>query len=79
MPLGLNRDWGTLDIGGQQRIQYKHEIGMGNAVSGPGQLRFEDTEFDTALTRLYGKWQATEQFRTYVEFHYADTSTDGGA
>lgn len=81
MPLGIYHDWGTLDIGGQQRIQYKHEIGMGNAVSGPGALRFEDTEFDTALTRtrLYGNWRATEQFRTYVEFHYADTTTDGGA
>ena len=51
MPLGIYHDWGTLDIGGQQRMQYKHEIGMGNAVSGPGALRFEDTEFDTALTR----------------------------
>ena len=81
MPLGVYHDWGTLDIGGQQRLQYKHEIGMGNAVSGPGQLRFEDTKFDMALTRtrLYGNWQATEQFRTYVEFHYADTSTDHGA
>lgn len=81
MPLGVYHDWGTLDIGGQQRMQYKHEIGMGNAVSGPGQLRFEDTEFDMALTRtrVYGNWQATQQFRAYVEFHYADTTTDGGA
>ena len=80
MPLGVYHDWGTLDIGGQERLQYKHEIGMGNAVSGPGQLRFEDTSFDLFLnrTRLYTNWQATKQTRAYCEFHYASINRDNG-
>ena len=80
MPMGIYNDWGTLDIGGQYRAQYKHEVGMGNAVSGPGQLRFEDTEFDLFLNRmrLYGNWRMTDQTRVFVEGIYADTTTDGG-
>ena len=80
MPLGIDRDWGTLDVGGQYRLQYKHEIGMGNAASGPGERRFEDTEFDLFLNRmrLYGNWQMTDQTRVYVEGIYADTTTDNG-
>lgn len=78
MPMGIYRDWGTLDVGGQYRAQYKHEIGMGNAVSGPGERRFEETEFDLFLNRmrLYGNWQLTDQTRFYVEGIYADTTTD---
>lgn len=80
MPLGIARDWGTLDVGGQYRAQYKHEIGMGNAVSGPGSLRFEDTEFDLFLNRMrvYGNWRIDDGSRIYVEGIYADTTTDGG-
>jgi hypothetical protein len=80
MPLGVYNDWGTLDVGGQYRLQYKHEVGMGNAVSGPGALRFEDTEFDLFLNRmrLYGNWRMTDQTRVYLEGIYADTTTDNG-
>jgi len=40
MPVGNCGQYGTLDVGGQTRLRYHHEVGMGQDVSGPGVLRF---------------------------------------
>src|SRR5687768_7143595 len=40
-------EWGVIDIGGQLRTQFKHELGMGQAPAGPAELRFQDYETDT--------------------------------
>ncbi|MBX3434626.1 MAG: alginate export family protein [Pirellulales bacterium] len=69
--------FGTLDVGGQFRERYHHEVGMGQSQ---GAGRFEDTTTNFWLTRLrtYANWQATENVRVFVEGIYADTSTDNG-
>ena len=71
---------GTLDIGGQLRMRYHHEVGMGQDVAGPGMLRFEDTVHDIWLTRLrlYTNWKANDYTRVYVEGIFADVSDDDG-
>jgi hypothetical protein len=73
-------DWGVVDIGGQLRTQFKHELGMGQAPAGPSELRFQDYETDTFLTRLrlYSDWKVNDSFRMYVEGHYADVTDDDG-
>ena len=38
MPVGNCGQYGTLDIGGQTRLRYHHEVGMGQDISGPGVL-----------------------------------------
>jgi len=70
-------DYGTLDIGGQLRLRYHHERGMGQSQ---GQARFQDTETDFLLTRmrLYINWQANEWLRVYTEGIFADATDDGG-
>jgi hypothetical protein len=80
MPVDRCGQYGTLDIGGQTRLRYHHEIGMGQDVAGPGQLRFEDTEHDFLLSRfrLYGNWRASDHMRVYVEGIFADVTDDGG-
>jgi len=77
MPLGECGRWGTLDIGGQIRTRYHHEIGM--SQSG-GQTRFQDTETDFVLTRLrlYTNWQVNDYVRFYTEGILADASDDNG-
>lgn len=69
---------GTLDVGGQMRLRYHHEIGMGQDVSGPGVLRFEDTEHDFLLSRLrlYTNWKLSDDVRFYVEGILADVTDD---
>lgn len=71
---------GTLDVGGQLRLRYHHEIGMGQDISGPGVNRFEDTEHDFLLTRLrlYGNWKLSDDARLYVEGILADVTDDDG-
>jgi hypothetical protein len=78
MPAECCCECGTLDVGGQLRLRYHHEIGMGQDVSGPGMLRFENTVHDIFLTRLrlYTNWKANERTRVYVEGIYADVTDD---
>ncbi len=80
MPVDRCGRYGTLDLGGQLRLRYHHEIGMGQDQSGPGLLRFEDTEHDFLLSRvrLYTNWKANDATRVYVEGIFADVTDDGG-
>lgn len=78
MPVDRCGKYGTLDVGGQARLRYHHEIGMGQDITGPGLLRFEDTEHDFLLSRvrLYGNWQASETTRVFVEGIFAEVTDD---
>lgn len=80
MPVGNCGQYGTLDVGGQMRLRYHHEVGMGQDVSGPGRLRFEDTVHDFLLSRfrLYGNWVVDDSTRFYVEGIFAEVTDDGG-
>ena len=80
MPVDNCGQHGTLDVGGQMRLRYHHEVGMGQDVSGPGMLRFENTEHDILLSRfrLYGNWQASDDTRVYVEGIFAEVTDDNG-
>ncbi len=73
-------DWGTLDVGGQLRMRYHHEEGMGQDVSGPGVSRFQFNNHDFVLTRLrlYTNWQASEWLRIYQEGNFDEASDDEG-
>ncbi|MCO6042927.1 alginate export family protein [Aeoliella sp. ICT_H6.2] len=57
--------WGKLDIGGQLRLRYHHEDGMGRQ---PGVSGFNDTKNDFLLTRLrlYTNWEK-DWLRVYAE------------
>jgi len=72
--------WGTMDMGGQLRVRYHHEQGMGQDLAGVGTRRFENTNHDFALTRLrlYTNWKVNDQVRFYFEGILADASDDGG-
>lgn len=76
MPLGNCGQYGTLDIGGQYRLRYHHEQGMGRQ---PGRLGFQDTENDFLLSRLrlYGNWKVNDTVRVFVEGIHAGVSGDG--
>ncbi len=78
MPVDNCGRYGTLDVGGQMRLRYHHEVGMGQDVSGPGMLRFEDTVHDFLLSRfrLYGNWRVSESTRVYVEGIFAEVTDD---
>jgi len=67
--LGQCGRWGMLDIGGQIRMRYHHEEGMGQDIAGAGTRRFEDTEHDFELSRvrLYSDWRANDWLRIYTE------------
>ena len=62
MPLGADARWGTLDIGGQLRLRYHHERGMGQQA---GTTRFDPTTNDFLLSRvrLYSNWQVSDCVR----------------
>jgi hypothetical protein len=79
MPVVCCGQCGTLDVGGQLRLRYHHEIGMGQDRSGTGVRRFENTEHDLLLSRfrLYGNWKADEHTRVFVEGLFADVFSDG--
>lgn len=82
LSLGDCGRWGTVDFGGQQRVRYHHEIGMGQDRSvANGLRRFEDTETDFVLsrTRLYTNWKLNDRIRFYVEGIFAYTSDDNGS
>ncbi|MEM8945398.1 MAG: alginate export family protein [Planctomycetota bacterium] len=76
MPLG---DFGTLDIGGQLRLRYHGEVGMGREGSA-GAQRFTDTNTDFLLSRLrlYANWKVSDRIRFYVEGIHAEATDDGG-
>ncbi len=65
MPVDDCGEYGTLDVGGQMRLRYHHEVGMGQDRSGVGTRRFENTEHDILLSRLrlYGNWKGDDQTR----------------
>lgn len=75
MPVDPCGHWGTIDVGGQLRLRYHHERGMGQE---PGATRFEDTTNDFLLTRLrtYVNWQIDQDVRFYMEGIYADVTAD---
>lgn len=78
MPLSCG-DWGTLDIGGQLRLRYHGEKGMGRegAANTP---RFQDTNNDFMLSRLrlYANWKVSDRIRVYAEGIHAEATDDGG-
>ncbi len=78
MPAGNCGEYGTVDVGGQARLRYHHEIGMGQDIAGPGVVRFEDTVHDFLLSRvrLYTNWKANDCTRVYVEGIFADVTDD---
>jgi hypothetical protein len=80
MPVDNCGQYGTLDVGGQMRLRYHHEVGMGQDVSGPGMLRFENTVHDILLSRfrLYGNWKVSDETRMYVEGIFAEVTDDSG-
>lgn len=71
--------WGTLDVGGQLRMQYNHEVGMAQGL-GPATVRFQDYDTDHWLTRLrlLNNWKIDDSLRVFVEGHYAGTTSDDG-
>ena len=71
--------WGSVDIGGQHRMRYHSEIGMGRENLGTTP-RFENTNNDFLLyrLRLYTNWQINDCIRLYTEGIYAETTKDGG-
>lgn len=75
MPVGRCGEYGTLDIGGQARLRYHHEEGMGRSTAtAPPNQGFLDTKntFLLSRLRLYGDYKASELFRVYVEGIVAD-------
>lgn len=79
MPVACG-DWGTLGVGGQLRMRYHHEEGMGQDVSGPGASRFQFNNHDVVLTRLrlYANWKINDSLRIYQEGIFAEASDDDG-
>lgn len=75
MPVDNCGRWGQMDIGGQARLRYHHEVGMGQVA---GETRFQDTDNDLLLTRarLYSNWQMTKEIRFYTEGIYADVQAN---
>ncbi len=66
---------GSLDIGGQLRLRYHHERGMGQQA---GQTRFQGTDNDFALTRLrlYTNWIVNDWLRFYGEGIFAEAGAE---
>ncbi len=79
MPVGQCGQWGTLDVGGQLRLRYHNEVGMGREGAA-GTPRFQDTNNDFLLSRvrLYSNWKINDRVRVYAEGIYADASDGGG-
>lgn len=74
LPIACGR-YGTMDIGGQVRLRYHHEEGMGRQ---PGRLGFQDTQNDFLLSRLrvYNNWKVNDWLRFYAEGIVADVSAN---
>lgn len=75
IPVCPDRNRSTLDIGGQLRLRYHHEKGMGQEA---GLTRFQDTENDFMLSRLrlYTNWQVCDWCRFYCEGILADAAAE---
>ena len=73
-------DWGPLDIGGQWRLRYHGEQGMGREITAVSQDRFQDTNNDFLLSRLrlYTNWKLNDKARIFVEGILANATDDGG-
>lgn len=73
MPVDNCGRWGTLDIGGQLRLRYHHEEGMGRQAGASG---FENTTNDFLLSRLrlYTNWKVSDNVRFYAEGIFADAT-----
>ncbi|TWT97573.1 hypothetical protein Pla108_17250 [Botrimarina colliarenosi] len=79
MPVGNCGRFGTLDIGGQYRLRYHHERGMGrSSTTAPPNQGFLDTDNDFLLSRLrlYGNWKVNDNVRVFVEGIAADVSAN---
>ncbi|MEM9186325.1 MAG: alginate export family protein [Planctomycetota bacterium] len=65
---------GKLDIGGQLRLRFHSEQGMGH----PGQLGFQDTdeEFLLSRLRLYTNYKINDWARFYAEGIFADAASN---
>ena len=76
LPVGPSGGIGTIDFGGQFRLRWHNEIGMGQEV---GTTRFEDTSNDFLLSRLrlYSNWRASDQLRFFIEGLLADVGGEG--
>ncbi len=74
MPVGPCGEYGTLDVGGQQRFRYMHERGMGNEVGTPLGFRRTDNDYLLSRTRLYTNWKVNDDIRFFQEgiFAYVD-------
>ncbi|QDT08029.1 hypothetical protein K227x_64590 [Rubripirellula lacrimiformis] len=66
---------GTLDVGGQLRLRYHHEAGMGRQA---GRSGFQDTKNDFLLSRLrvYNNWKINNDVRVYAEGIFADATAN---
>ena len=73
-------DYGTLDIGGQYRLRYHGEFGLGREVGVVPDERHQDTQTDFLLSRLrlYANWKVSDRIRVYVEGIHAEATDDGG-
>jgi hypothetical protein len=65
---GLTSRWGTLDIGGEQRVRYHHE----ENIRGFGLTGLDD-EFWLTRTRLFANYRVSENLRFYAEGIHADS------
>lgn len=67
--------WGTVDVGGQLRLRFHHERGMGQQIN---ETRFEPTVNDFLLERfrLFTNWNINENVRIFAEGIFADVTAD---
>lgn len=79
MSVGPDGRFGTLDVGGQQRLRYHHEEGMGQQVGTPQGFQNTTNDYLLSRTRLYTNWKMTDNIRFYQEGIFAyvnDWATD---
>lgn len=79
IPMGSCCCPSTLDIGGQFRMRYHHEVGMGrSSATMPPNRGFLDTTNDFLLTRLrlYADYNTNRYLRFYVEGNLADAGAN---
>lgn len=76
MPVDRCGRFGKLDVGGQLRLRYHDEEGMGRARRLANPDGFLDTEntFLLSRVRLYGDYKANDFIRVYVEGIFADAT-----
>lgn len=69
--------FGTMDFGGQYRVRFHNEKGMGRQAASLG---FQDTSHDIWLSRFrfYHNWQLNENIRIFTEGIIADVDSTSG-